>query len=214
MPDDSIPDDSIQDESIQDESIAGDPTPEDSPPGDAAPKGPPPDAPGPVAPGRLAFPAGKLVISAVGIAVAVWVWLGSGWRWDVTPGDLEGGKPPMGLRAWPGRYVRLIEARDSGLPPVEHPDDASAFHAYADAGGRTVLVKLATGTAPTGQPTGRVMSLSTGDDKRTVIDATRGRLDARAVMAVVIVLWGLAHAAANVWVWRRRREAASGRVAA
>ena len=202
MPDDSIPEDSIRDDSIADDSTLGDPMPEGSGPDDApaaAPK--PPDAK------RPSFPVGKIVISAVGIAVAAWVWLGAGWRWDVTPVDLEGGRPPVGLRAWPGRYVRLVDARDSGRPPVEHPDGTSAFHAYADAEGRTVLVKLATGgPPPAGSPTGRVMSLFSDEkDRRAVVDTMRGRLDARAVMAVVIVLWGLAHAGANVWVWRRRR---------
>jgi len=181
-------------------------------PDEAIPNNAPPAAPRAPAAGRHSFPVGKLVISAVGIAVAVWVWLGSGWRWDVTPGDLAEGRPPMGLRAWPGRYVRLVDARDSGLPPVEHQGGEGAFHAYADAEGRKILVKFATDGAPrAGSPTGRVMSLFMDEkDRRTVVDATRGRLDARAVMALVIVLWGLAHAGANVWVWRRRREATSG----
>jgi len=201
VPDDTIPANSIQDDPIQDNS-----TPEDSSPGDSARKAPTPDAPRPVAPGRVAFPLGKLVISVVGIAVAAWVWLGSGWRWDVTPGDLAEGKPPAGLSAWPGRYVRLVGARDSGRPPVEHPGGKGAFHAYADAEGRSVLVRLATdGASRAGSPTGRVMGLFSDEkDRRAVVDTMRDRLDARAVMAVVIVLWGLAHAGANIWVWRQR----------
>ena len=211
MPSDSIPDDSIPNDSIADDSIPG-----GSMPDEAIPNNAPPAAPKPPSAGRHSFPVGKLVMSAVGIAVAAWVWLGFGWRWDVTPGDLAEGRPPMGLHAWPGRYVRLVDARDSGLPPVELPGGKGAFHAYVDTEDHTVLVKFATSGAPrAGPPTGRVMSLFMNEaDERTVVDATRGRLDARAVMAVVIILWGLAHAGANVWFWRRRREATSGRGAA
>ena len=177
-------------------------------PGDAKP-----DARKADAAKRPAFPVKKLVISAVGIAVAVWVWFGSGWRWDVTPRDLAEGQPPLAIGSWLGRYVRLVGARDSGRQPVESPKSPSAFYAYADTEGRTVLVRRAADDpARSGPVSGRVMSLSLNKaDERSVIDATRGRWNGRAVMAIVIVLWGLAHAGANVYVWRRKSDATSER---
>jgi len=162
---------------------------------------------------RLAFPVAKLVVSAVGISVAAWIWLGSAWRWDVTPGDLAKGSPPLALRSWPGRYVRLVGARDSGLAPIAPAKSDSKFFAYTGDGGDAVLVKRATDApAPAGPLSGRVMGLAAEDTAKTVVvDSTRGRWNASAVMAVVIVLWGLAHAWANIHVWRRRREATQAR---
>jgi hypothetical protein len=182
----------VTSDSTNGRSIDGDPTP-DAPKADAAK--------------RPAFPVKKLVISAVGIAVAVWVWLGSGWRWDVTPLDLAEERTPLTLSSWVGRYVRLMGSRDTGRRPVELPESANAFFAYTDAEGHTVLVRLAADDpAPEIPISGRVMGLNSGQvDQRKIVDATRGRWDARSVVAVVMVIWGLVHAGANVHIWRRRR---------
>ena len=156
-----------------------------------------------------AFPLAKVIVSAFGIAIGVWVWLGSAWRWDVTPRDLAETRPPVALGAWPGRYVRLVGARESGRPAVEDAASGSVFLAYVGEEGRSTIVKRAAGAAaPEGPVSGRVAALRTGEGAAgVVVDATRGRWDARAAMAVVIVLWGLAHAGANLYLWRRRRPA-------
>ena len=189
---DSMPDDSAPDASKpEDANAPGSPVP--------APVGPP------------SFPVTKLVVSAAGIALATWIWLGSGWRWEVTPRDLAEGRPPVALGSWAGRYVRLVGARDSGPPSVEDPESGSVFHGYVDGEGGTVLVKRAADApAPEGPISGRAVSLSAGDAPASmVVDTTRGRWDSRAVLAIVVILWGLAHGVANVYLWRRRRELAS-----
>jgi hypothetical protein len=206
-PEDSTPEDSKSDDPAPDVRKTDDPKADGAKPGDA--NAPPPPAPAGARP--RAFPLAKVIISAVGISVGVWVWLGSAWRWDVTPLDLAEASPPMVLGAWPGRYVRLVGARESGRPAVEDPASGSVFLAYVDAEGRAALVKRAAdGPAPEGPVSGRVVALNIGDaTARVVVDATRGRLNAPAALSLVIVLWGLAHAGANVYVWRRQRAVAS-----
>ena len=186
---------------------------------DTAPDGPAP-GPGsdPASPAgetrpRPAFPFAKLAVSAVGIGVAVWFWLGSGWRWDVTPRDLAEGRPPAGLGSWAGRYVRLVGARASERPPVDVPAKGVVYVGYMGGDGEAVLVRRAPGGKE--RLSGRVVRTSFGEGPaRMIVDATEGRVNSRAALAVVILLWGIAHAAANVYVWRRRSAASSGREAA
>ncbi len=55
------------------------------------------------------------------------------------------------------------------------------------------------------QVSGRVMLTRSGDSPAApFVDATRGRWNGRAVAAVVMLIWGLIHAGASVYVWRQR----------
>ena len=78
----------------------------------------------PGVPVRRPFPLVRVLVSLFGIGAGVWLWLGSGWAWSVTPKRLVEGKPPVGLRTWEGRYVRL---RVGG---VAEPEGVSGFPGF------------------------------------------------------------------------------------
>jgi hypothetical protein len=169
---------------------------------DASASPAPASAPTPKRPSAPPFT--KFIVSAVGIAVAAWIWLGSAWRWDVTARDLIEGRPPAALGSWVGRYVRLTGARVTASAPSTRPGSGAVLARCVGEDGTEILVKRRPGDEGF---TGRVIYVKFDDDPpRLVVDATRGRWNGRAGIAVVVVLWGLAHAAANFHVWRKRRE--------
>ncbi len=211
-PDDVTPDDVTPDDVTPDGPEADVPEPEapksesaNAEAADAPASPAPAPASVPTGPRPPAFPVTKLIVSAVGIAAAVWIWLGSGWRWDATAGDLTGGRPPAALGSWVGRYVRLTGVRVTASAPSARPGSDAIHARCVGEDGAEVVVKRRAGEEGF---TGRVIHVKFDDDPpRLVVDATRGRLNGRAVAAIVVLLWGLAHAGANVRVWRRRRAA-------
>ena len=117
------------------------------------------------------------------------------------------------------RFVIPAQAYESKSPdeivgyrPLFVDDEGPRIHDAADGGGAVLVKCAAAAHAPTGPVSGRVLGLTAGAGAKTlIVHATRGRWNASAVMAVVIVVWGLAHAGANLYVWRRRREAVRAR---
>lgn len=57
---------------------------------------------------RPPFPALRVAACAAGLLAAAYLWLGWGWRWDVTPERIVGGRPPIPFPGgWVGRHVRV-----------------------------------------------------------------------------------------------------------
>jgi hypothetical protein len=139
-------------------------------------------------------------VSLFGIGAGVWLWLGSGWAWSVAPDELLHGKPPIGLKTWVGRYVRLrgdpLRTRSSGLVKgptiwVRRPGDFE----------NPIEIKVydrAAALARSGWR-GRVVVW-----KGVAVDATSGRMNLTSAAAALIALWGAILIYFNIVLWLRR----------
>lgn len=146
------------------------------------------------------FPLMRVLVALFGIAVGLWLWLGSAWRWDVKPKDLLKGRPPVVLRTWVGRYVRLIEARPAGSWAGVGPDGKSIVGMRVGEDGSTVLIRLAEDE----RASGRVARMKINEDPHSlVVDTTRGRINVTSAVAILIALWGAALISFNIALWRR-----------
>jgi len=167
-------------------------------------------------PVRRPFPLTRVLVALFGIAAGVWLWLGSGWRWDVTPSDLTKDRPPVGLRTWVGRYVRLRGLRkaeeDDGF--FYHDKEAgTALFPRIDAEDPKVIVWVKTplrASRPEARDRpealrGRIKrEMSEGKMWGLVVDTAEGRFSTTSIIAVLVALWGAALICFNVALWARR----------
>jgi len=141
------------------------------------------------------------------------MWFAWGYRWDVTPRDLAGGRAPFGaVGGWSGRYVRLTGCRPvAGAPPGD--SRLGAVRAFEGEDGSVVFV---TGPASDpDRPAGRAAPAEVQDRLVFVVRADAGRWTTRSVLAVLVGLWGAAITVSVSAAWLHlRREggpAKSGR---
>ncbi len=151
-------------------------------------------------PVRRPFQLVRVLVALFGIGAGVWLWLGSGWAWSVTPGELVEGKPPVGLRTWEGRFVRVVgEAFDkepSGLANgaaiwVRNPGDFD----------HDIEIKVHDRSAALASSgwRGRVVVW-----KGRAVDTTLGRINSTSIIALLIAVWGAVLICANIALWLRR----------
>ena len=173
----------------------------------------------PGTPVRRPFPLVRVLVSLVGIAAGGWLWLGSGWRWDVTPSDLTKDSPPVGLRTWVGRYVRLRGLRkaedDDGF--FYHDKEAgTALFPRIDAEDPKAIVWVRTPLRASRPEVrdrpealrGRIRrEMSEGKMWGLVVDTAEGRFTATSIIAVLVALWGAALICFNIALWARRSRA-------
>ncbi len=68
------------------------------------------------------FPYVTAAICAACVGAAIWLWLSYSYAWDVGPRELVGGKPPLWLGAWEGKYVRITgDVRPGRVPLPRDP---------------------------------------------------------------------------------------------
>ncbi len=151
-------------------------------------------------PVRRPLPLTRMLVALFGIGAGVWLWLGSGWAWSVAPDELLHGKPPVGLKTWVGRYVRVrgdaLRTRSSGLVKgatiwVRRPGDfenSIEIKVYDKA---TALARSAW--------RGRVVVW-----KGRAVDTTLGRMNSTSIIALLIAVWGSVLICANIVLWLRR----------
>jgi len=155
----------------------------------------------------------RVLVALFGIAAGVWLWLGSGWRWDVTPKELVEGKPPIGLRSWVGRYVRLRSTEPSlELATVPEAHNTTCLSRVGGSDGRTgsvwVRYSVAGGPVlfdPRSSFSGRMVGTGAhGATGGLILDTTRGRMNSTSIIALLIAVWGSVLICSNIALWLRQ----------